>query len=65
MSEMAGYINTNQLSYQTSVINELKLPFWGDFGNLKRKRLTFRVDLSSSEYKMAPRHWPEVDWSRI
>ena len=22
---MAGYINTNQLSYQTSVINELKL----------------------------------------
>ena len=55
MSEMARCINTNQLSFQTSVINELNLLCWGDLvGNLKRKRLTFRVDLSSSEFKMAP-----------
>ena len=55
MNEMARYINTNQLSYETPVINELNVLFWGDLaGNLKRKRLTFRVDLSSSEFKMAP-----------
>ena len=29
---MAGYINTNQLSHQTSIINELNLLFWGWFG---------------------------------
>ena len=44
---MARYINTNQLLYQTSVIDELNLLFW-------RLWLTFRVDLSSSEFKMAP-----------
>ena len=30
MSKVARYINTNQLSYHFSVINELNLLFWGD-----------------------------------